>query len=299
MNYEKYLKYKFKYIELKNKINIHGGNINEKYGFKKDNTIIIVGVGPSLFKYKNIHKYFKDFDHLGLNDSIFFDDIKFKYSMNPHVCDLQKCLDIEDLIVNNEINDDLVNKYKKPNEYTLSKLNDYNKSGHYIRVKIDRPHSRLKEAITKKIKVILPRFKTFIHPWWYLPPRFKEIKQINEEINFEFVYRDDDKHLRGYSKIEINKSLENLQKTKYLGFLGTTCNEDAIIYSIMKNYKNIILTGISGDIKNFSSKTWGEDYVEIVKQINQYYPDVKIYCIEPNDKTKNIFHYDLYEKDFY
>ena len=32
MNYEKYLKYKFKYIELKNKINIHGGNINEKYG---------------------------------------------------------------------------------------------------------------------------------------------------------------------------------------------------------------------------------------------------------------------------
>lgn len=236
-----------------------GGNPN-LYNFDKKDTIVIVGLAPSIEKYiKNYHN-FKSFDHLSLGRTINF-DFNFKYFL---------------------IND--LNTIKYDEIKNLNGGFDKNWNGNYDIYKIDKYSNFLESALIKKTKIFFGFVRNGNKHISNLDSNFYKIKKFWNDVYFDTTY---------YNDIEINKSIDDFNKTKYLGKFGTTSAQNAIILSIMLGYKNILLAGISGNIKNYSDYYWNDNYKKIMEQVNKYYSNVKISILYPNDETKNIFHNDI------
>lgn len=254
------------YLTVNSEPTFDFSDLSTKLNITLDNTIIIGGKAPNLDIFVKNYKLYSNFKKISLNESFYNDKIKYDYMI------------IGDSDPRKRAPDVAKSGPYKYNKYILSKIDT-----NYNNMDKTDPNSHMKiitqRAKEKNIKVIVAINK--IKTNWNAPVRWaKENNMHDDFINFE---------AGNNCGVDINKNV--FDKSNSAGCTGGTVAHNAIMYSIRKKYKNILLTGISCD----NGPHIKPQYIKLMKQIKKYYPDVNLICLYPNENTKNIFHYDINE----
>lgn len=222
--------------------------------FNKNDTLIIVGKGPNLDSFMDKYTIYKDFDKLGLNNSILNKKIKFKYYFQqdfsgkyPHFIHFKKYYSKH--VINN-INKDLIINQK----------------------------DNIKYALNNNITPIIPKIK------------FDNNSTPKFNILPDYILKNKDK-IKFIDTLFSNKNIMSIKDNKITIPQNhpQTCLTTALLFAVQKKYKNILLTGITIR-KSLQEKSSYEIYLKLFKKT---FPNISIYCLYPNEYTKNVFNYDI------
>jgi hypothetical protein len=241
------------YVLKKNKELFINENIIKT--FNKNDTLIIVGKGPNLDLFMNKYELYKDFDKLGLNNSILNKKIKFKYYFQQ---------DFTDKYPSNFIH------FKK--QYSKHVINNINNN-----LTINHKDN-IKYTLNNNITPIIPKIKfdNNTTPHFNILPNY--IVKNKDKINF-------------IDTLFSNKNIMSIKDNKITIPKNhpQNCLTVALLFAVQKNYKNILLTGITMYNCNGVKKSW-ENYLKLFKKT---FPNITLYCLYPNEHTKNVFNYDI------